>query len=160
MGKWWIRYLILCVTWNVLICGNAIGQTNQNDIIIEREVYEKVLNELKTLDSIRKENEVLREEVGQLQGELNSLSGEITDKQKALANLHNQIEQNLDTTDDLVKELRSQVKLLNIAKKEQKELLRKYKRRRWTQEEKRVGVAFLLAVLGMSITIAVSNLTN
>lgn len=155
-----IRSLILCGIWSVLICENGIAQKTSKDIIIEREVYEKVKRELALLDSIQKENQVLQGEIESLKTELNSLSGEIGQKEKSLTMLNEQVEENIDITDDLVYELRSQIKLLNIAKKEQKELLRKYKRRRWTQGERRTFIVFAMAVLGMSITIAVSNLTQ
>ena len=119
-----------------------------------------MVSELQTLDSIRKENELLQGEVHQLKSDLLTLSGEIREKEKALETLNTQIEENLDTTHEMVKELNSQIKLLNIAKNEQKDLLRKYQRRRWTQDEKRIAVAFLFAVIGMSVTIAISNLTQ
>jgi predicted RNase H-like nuclease (RuvC/YqgF family) len=129
------------------------AEVREGFILLEKDIHDRIEQELQTLDSLREVNRELESRVRQLQESLNNQSQQVEEVQRLLNQNDQAIAQQLY-------ELRATIKLLKIELRDQKAIMHKYARRRLTDNQKKgLGLLGIMSII-VGGWIALDVITN
>lgn len=129
------------------------AEVKEGFILLEKDIHDRIEQELQTLDSLREVNRELESRVRQLQESLNNQSQQVEEVQRLLNQNDQAIAQQLH-------ELRATIKLLKIELRDQKAIMHKYARRRLTDNQKKgLGLLGIMSII-VGGWIALDVITN
>jgi predicted RNase H-like nuclease (RuvC/YqgF family) len=129
------------------------AEVREGFILLEKDIHDRIEQELQTLDSLREVNRELESRVRQLQESLNNQSQQVEEVQCLLNQNDQAIAQQLY-------ELRATIKLLKIELRDQKAIMHKYARRRLTDNQKKgLGLLGIMSII-VGGWIALDVITN
>lgn len=147
------------IALSVLVSPSAISQAipaevREGFILLEKDIHDQIEMELDVLDSLRKENDRLRERIEALMSELGDKTTEINRIERDLSKNEQAIESQLY-------ELKATIRLLKIEIRDQKVIMDKYAKRRLTANQKKalglMGIMTLIVGTWITLDIASNN---
>jgi len=129
------------------------AEVREGFILLEKDIHDRIEQELHTLDSLRDVNEALQERISRLRDDLNNKDAEISKIQQG-------INQNEAAIQQQLYDLKASITMLKIELRDQKAIMHKYARRRLTDNQKKA--ILLMGIMGTIIGgwIALDVITN
>lgn len=118
------------------------AEVREGFILLEKDIHDRIEQELQTLDSLREVNRQLEARIKALQQSLSQQGEQVAEVQRLLDENDNAINRQLY-------ELRATIKLLKVEIRDQKIIMDKYARRRLTDSQKKA--LLLMSIMGLTI---------